>query len=223
MKKNIILLCMGFISFCYTEDVFTNQILKNGINYYLEQVIPSYHGGTFDKRMTGKELIAYNIQTRGPRGGIGYVMDTQNLIFDFYYLINHRMQNVQGIMIASEEKNDYLYEYWIFNIDDGGIPYNYAYFYLTKAETKESKREIINISKKYMELYTLENGTILDLTIHNMVIVYQVMPQCRFESFSGTKYENVIVSKRTGKKPYLRKMNFFEILYYRWIKKKVKR
>lgn len=221
MKKISVLLCFLILSFSYAEEVNMNPILKKGMERYFERIIPSFYKGTFNERdeymSMARECAVY---MQGSDGGLDFFMETKQLCFDFYYIVgDHKRQDEQVINVVSKEINNQLYEYWIVKMSDHGTPYNYAYFYLTKTDSLESKREIISISKKYQGSYILENGTIFDLTIPTVELIYAMKPQLKLESFKDTIYENKIVVWRTGKQPYLRNMNFLERLYYKSLKK----
>lgn len=224
MKKIVFTLCLCLTSFCYTEEFVMHEILKNGIEYYFEQIIPTFYAGTFNERKERNTMHQdYKIGMQGAGGGLHFFMETENLIIDFYYRIEGKRQDFQAALITAEWVDKNLYEYWIFKMSDHGTPYNYAYFYITKAESKESKREILNISRKYVDSYVLETGKILDFTIYNPALLYSIKPQLKLYSFAGTKYENAIVTWRSGKDPYIRKMNCFEWFYYNCLLKKSKR
>lgn len=218
MKKFLFISYFIILALCFSEQPKMNPILSNAMNRYFTDLIPKYYQG---QRDFDDERVSMSIKNNFYMTGSGMhmFMDSNALIFNFYYLIEHRKQSVQVIMITSEMINNHLYEYWIVQLSDHGIPYNYSYFYLTLTDSKESKREILNISKKYIDSYTVENGQIIDLTVQNLAIMYQIEPQEILESFAGTKYENTIVVWKTGEKPYLRKMNIFEKIYYKNLKK----
>lgn len=218
MKKFLFISYFIILALCFSEQPKMNPILSNAMNRYFTDLIPKYYQG---QRDFDDERVSMSIKNNFYMTGSGMhmFMDSNALIFNFYYLIEHRKQSVQVIMITSEMINNHLYEYWIVQLSDHGIPYNYSYFYLTLTDSKESKREILNVSKKYIDSYTVENGQIIDLTVQNLAIMYQIEPQEILESFAGTKYENTIVVWKTGEKPYLRKMNIFEKIYYKNLKK----
>ena len=162
----------------------------------------------------------YDVAMQG--NGFSIMRGTEDLIFNFYYLINHDRQNVQGILLTRIEKENKIYEYWIFALSDRGTPYRYAYFYLTETQALTAKRKIIDISKKYKERYVIDDAEILDLTVKNLITLYQVEPWEQLESFAGTKYENIVVKWKNGI-PYQRTMNIFEMIYYKWIQKTTSR
>lgn len=203
--------------FCYTEPIQMNEKLKNAAQYYFTSLIPLYYQG---KRDFSDEMNIihreYNVGMQG--NGFSVIKNSNSLLFNFYYLINHDRQDVQGILLASEEYDGNLYEYWIFQMSDRGTPYNYAFFYLTRSSSIISQREVIDVSKKYKEKYILALGKELDLSIKNLTTLYQSEPWDKLESFSGTKYENMIV-KWKGGIPFCRRMNFIERLYFRFLKK----
>ena len=220
--KKIFVLILIFIFLCmsiFAEELNMNQNLESGMEYILTEVIPKYYNGQRAFKEERDFLFReYMIMIQGEENFFDEMRGTEDLIFSFFYFQDSVRQIAQVIMITSEEYENELYEYWIVKISDNGTPYNYAYFYLTKAESKTSEREIINISKKYRELYTLQNGVELDLTFRNLISLYQSAPELKLESFKDTKYENMIVKWKKDE-PYLRKMNIFEILYYRLLPK----
>ena len=217
--KKLFFVCFIFFSIqCFGEELNMNINLEKAMNYCFTELIPKYYNGQkdFDK----ERKILYTKFLVGLQGDTIFheIQGTQDLIFNFYYLINHDKQICQCIKISSLMKNSNLYEYWILNISDRGIPYNYSYFYITKSESNFSKREIIDVSKKYNESYKFENGIDLSFPINNLITLYQVEPWLHMDSFKGTKYANMIVSwKKTI--PYLRKMTVFEFLFYKFKKK----
>lgn len=216
MKKNIISLFLIFFNCCFAEENI-NPIVKNVMIYYLEELIPQYYSGKED--FSEEMHIMHRKYNAGMQGnGFSKIGDKEDIIFFFYYLINHDRQNVQVLRAASNVVENVLYEYWVVSRTDTGTPYDYAYFYLTKADSKQARRTIINISKKYKEFYKLENGITLDLSIENLLILYEVEPELQLESFRNTKYENIIVKWRKNM-PYLKKMNILEKLYYENLEK----
>lgn len=220
--KNIfvlILIILGLKNGCYAEDIKMDKKLQDGMNYYFEKLIPMYYKGqTFEKerhlviRSCGVHMTGTNEDAITTEKG------TNDLVFTFYYIQDGVRQICQGVTLASENYNGQIYEYWIVKISDNGIPYNYAYFYLTKCDSKTSKRSVIDISKKYQEKYRVAEDKEIDLSIRNLITIYSAAPWKKLESFKGTKYENMIVKWKKDI-PYLRKMNIFEKIYYKNIKK----
>lgn len=219
--KKIFVLILIFIFLCmniFAEELNMNPNLESGMEYILTEVIPKYYNGQLD--IVEERNFMHRKYFVGLQGSSIFSMmpGTEDLIFNFYFLINHDKQSCQCLMLFSEINDNELYEYWIVKIADRGIPYNYGYFYLTKANSKTVRREVIDVSKKYKETFVLKNGKVLNLTIKNMATIYQMHPEEKLESFKGTKYENMIVKWKKDE-PYLRKMNIFEILYYRLLPK----
>ena len=221
MKKLLFFMCINFIGICYGEVVNMNKKLANVIPYYFEKLIPRYYRGREDfSREMHLMHMNYDVGMQGK--GFSIMRGTEDLIFNFYYLINHDKQNVQGILLTRIEKENKIYEYWIFALSDRGTPYRYAYFYLTETQSLTAKRKIIDISKKYKERYVIGDNEVLDLTVKNLITLYQVEPWEQLESFAGTKYENIVVKWKNGM-PYQRTMNIFEMIYYKWIQKTTSR
>ena len=221
MKKLLFFMCINFIGICYGEVVNMNKKLANVIPYYFEKLIPRYYRGREDfSREMHLMHMNYDVGMQG--NGFSIMRGTEDLIFNFYYLINHDKQNVQGILLTRIEKENKIYEYWIFALSDRGTPYRYAYFYLTETQSLTAKRKIIDISKKYKERYVIGDNEVLDLTVKNLITLYQVEPWEQLESFAGTKYENIVVKWKNGM-PYQRTMNIFEMIYYKWIQKTTSR
>ena len=217
MKKLLFFMCINFIGICYGEVVNMNKKLANVIPYYFEKLIPRYYRGREDfSREMYLMHMNYDVGMQG--NGFSIMEDTEDLIFDFYYLINQDRQNVQGILLTRIEKENKIYEYWIFALSDRGTPYRYAYFYLTETQSLTAKRKIIDISKKYKERYVIDDAETLDLTVKNLITLYQLGPWKKLESFTGTKYENIVVKWKNGV-PYQRTMNIFEMIYYKWLQK----
>jgi hypothetical protein len=221
MKKVfiLILIILGIKNGCYAEEIKMDKKLQDGMNYYFEKLIPMYYKGqTFEKernlliRNCGVHMTGTNEDT------IHTVKGTNDIVFNFYYIQDRVRQLVQTVMLTSESYNGEIYEYWIVKLSDNGTPYNYAYFYLTKCDSITSKRCIVGISTKYQELYELKSGKIFNLTINNLITLYKIAPWLKLESFKDTKYENMIVKWKKDI-PYLRKMNIFEKIYYKNIKK----
>ena len=218
MKRFLFIVFIFLSTKCFGEELNMNINLENAMNYCITELIPKYYNG--QKDFDEERNILYTKFLVGLQGDTVFheIQGTEDLIFNFYYLINHDKQICQCIKISSLMKDSKLYEYWILNISDRGVPYKYAYFYITKSESKYSKREIIDISIKYKESYRYMDGIDLLFPINNLITLYQVEPWIHMDSFKGTKYENMIVSWKKDT-PYLRKMNLFEILYYRLLKK----
>ena len=197
MKKLLFFMCINFIGICYGEVVNMNKKLANVIPYYFEKLIPRYYRGREDfSREMHLMHMNYDVGMQG--NGFSIMRGTEDLIFNFYYLINHDKQNVQGILLTRIEKENKIYEYWIFALSDRGTPYRYAYFYLTETQSLTAKRKIIDISKKYKERYVIGDNEVLDLTVKNLITLYQVEPWEQLESFAGTKYENIVVKWKNG-------------------------
>lgn len=217
MKKLLFFMCINFIGICYGEVVNMNKKLANVIPYYFEKLIPRYYRGREDfSREMHFMYMNYDVGMQG--NGFSIMRGTEDLIFNFYYLINQDRQNVQGILLTRIEKENKIYEYWIFALSDRGTPYRYAYFYLTETQSLTARRKIIDISKKYKERYVIDDAETLDLTVKNLITLYQVEPWEQLESFAGTKYENIVVKWKNGV-PYQRTMNIFEMIYYKWLQK----
>ena len=219
--KKIFVLILIFIFLCmsiFAEELNMNPNLESGMEYILSEVIPKYYNGQLD--IVEERNFMHRKYFVGLQGNPFFSMmrGTEDLIFNFYFLINHDYQSCQCIMLTDETVGNELYEYWIVNISNRTTPYNFAYFYLTKAESKSSTREIVDVSKKYRASYLLQGGTELDLSVRNLITLYQAEPWYSIESFKDTKYENMIVKWKKDE-PYLRKMNIFEILYYRLLPK----
>lgn len=221
MKKVfvLILIILGIKNGCYTKEIKMDKKLKDGMSYYFEILIPMYYKGqTFEKE---RKLLILNhgvYMTGTDEGAINSLADTNDTVFNFYYIQDKVRQLVQVVQIASKEYGNEIYEYWHVGLSDNGTPYNYAYFYLTKCSYKTSKREVLDISKEYQEKYQVSEGKFIDLSIKNLITIYATTPWLELESFNGTKYENMIVKWRKNT-PYLRKMNIFEKIYYRNLKK----
>lgn len=221
MKKYfwIILLFLSAENNIFSEENM-HPILKNTMEYYFEELIPKYYKGQEDFSEES-HIMAMEISSHMQGNGFSEIINTDNLVFDFYYLINHSRQDVQVLLISREKYKKNFYEYWIVKISDHGTPYNYAFFYLTKTKSKESKREVIEISKKYKDCYIFEDDSVLDLSFKNMITLYVAKPELKIESFKDTKYENKIVKWRNNQ-PYLKDMNFWERIYYKNKKKSTK-
>ena len=221
IKKIVFFVYVSCIGICYGEAVSMNKKLANVIPYYFEKLIPRYYRGRkdFSREMY---LIHMNYDVGMQGNGFSIMRGTEDLIFNFYYLINHDRQNVQGILLTRIKKENTIYEYWIFALSDRGTPYRYAYFYLTETQSLETSRKIIDISKKYKERYVIGDNEVLDLTVKNLITLYQLGPWKKLDSFAGTKYENIVVKWKNGM-PYQRTMNIFEMIYYKWLQKTTSR
>lgn len=196
-----------------------NYQLENAMAFILTDIIPKHYCGQVSFKDERDFLYKqYFVGILGGDSFIDKMPGTDNLIFVFYFLIDHDFQSCQCLMIADGIIDNELYEYWCLDMADRTWPYNYSYFYLTKAKNKNAKREILDISKKYQETYSLKNGESLDLSIKDLPTLYTVAPWESLESFKGTKYENKIVKWKKDV-PYLKKMNMFEKLFYKYQKK----
>lgn len=220
MKKHILLLFFIFSQshILIAQEQKMNLILENAVTYYMKDLIPKFYNGQEDfSEEMGICHMEYNFGMQG--NGFSFMRGTKNIVFHFYYILpKHRKQTIQGLLLTSENINNKLYEYWIFNMHDHGIPYNYAFFYLTCAESLQSKRKIIDISTHYTNSYKLPTGENLNLKINELIVLYQASPWIPIESFENTIYENKIVKWRKNI-PYLKNMNIFEKLYYKNLKK----
>lgn len=212
----VLLFC--FISIMFSEELNINPKLKDAIESYFITAIPMYYQGeTFEK--IRNSVSTNNFHMLGSDKDLFTLMrGTDSLIFDFYYLIEHKRQDVQAILLSRQLEEKKYYEYWIFKISDAGKPYNYAYFFLTETDNLVNERTIISESKIYMNEYKITDNIILNLEIKELIVLYQSKPWLKLESFKNTIYENKIV-KWKGDVPYLRNMNLFEKLYYKSLKK----
>ena len=217
MKKFFIFTTLLIGSLCYSEELKMNQELRDGMNYYFEKLIPSYYAGNLDTREEKNNIVRKcHMYIYG--SDCFSDLNKNGLLFNFYYLINHDYQSGQGIQLTKIEYEGIIYEYWIINLCDRTLYYDYSYFYLTKTTSLTEPRTILDLSTKYMDSYKINDSKEIDLTVYNNTVLYQAEFWCRLQSFKGTKYENMIVSWKKDT-PYLRKMNLFEILYYRLLKK----
>ena len=215
MRRNVIIFFLFLCISCYGSAIEMNDKLESGMNYILSDLVPKYYNGQTSFEEERKKCSDILLGT----DDIFHTMPwSENLIYNFYFLIDHDFQSCQCLMIADGIIDNELYEYWCLDMADRTWPYNYSYFYLTKAKNKNAKREILDISKKYQETYSLKNGESLDLSINDLPPLYTVAPWESLESFKGTKYENKIVKWKKDV-PYLRKMNMFEKLFYKYQKK----
>ena len=175
--KKIFVLILIFIFLCmsiFAEELNMNPNLESGMEYILTEVIPKYYNGQRAFKEERDFLFReYMIMIQGEENFFDEMRGTEDLIFNFYFLINHDYQSCQCIMLTEERVGNELYEYWIVNISNRTTPYNFAYFYLTKAESKSSTREIVDVSKKYRASYLLQGGTELDLSVRNLITLYQ--------------------------------------------------
>lgn len=221
MKRKILLLIVFVCLECFGEDIKMDVKIEKGINYYFSEIIPKYYQGQKEFNKEKKILTEkFGLYMMG-QVGLSVVGDTDNLITNFYYLVNNKRQDHQVIKITEQNVNEKLYEYWIMNMSDHGTPYDYSYFYLTEAESKQGERAIIDCSKQYKETYIISDDEILDLSFNNIIVLYQSTPWLSRQSFKGTRYEDKIV-KWKGDTPSLRSMNIFEKMYFKNLNKSKK-
>lgn len=217
MKRKFFLICILLSLFCYTEAMDMNDRVESVMNDCFMELIPHYYNGQEDFSKEKKEMyLKYGVSLLGDI--FSEFTEGNSLIFNFYYRLDEKRQDHQVIKITEYNVNGKLYEYWIMNMSDHGIPYNYSNFYLTEAESLQGERTIIDCSKHYNDTYKLTDDKILDLTFNNLVVLYQAEPWLSRQSFKGTKYEDIIV-KWKGDTPYLRKMNLFEKIYFTSLRK----
>ncbi|MCF0124570.1 MAG: hypothetical protein HUJ68_02230 [Clostridia bacterium] len=168
-----------------------NKVLESGMNHYLEVLIPKYYDGEKEFSRERYEIpLGVHMQGKYP---FHEMRGTDDLIFNFYFLIEHKKQSVQVIRFKSFIIKGSLYEYWVVNFSDHGTPYNYSYFYLTVAENKKSPRQILDISTQYKDSILINGETEVDMEVPNLISLYQATPELCLESYKNTRYENMIV------------------------------
>ena len=195
-----------------------DSLLIEGINHYFMTLIPKYYKGQedFTKDM---QTMPLGVHMQG--NGFSEIKGTKDLLFNFYFLIDHDRQDIQVIRFMKDSINDKIYEYWVVKMSDIGTPYRYSYFYLTETDSITSPRKILDVDKYYKDKIIVNENVEIDLTVPNLISLYQAKPWIRSESYKNTRYENVIVKWSNGK-PFLKKMNFFEKFYYGKLKKSAK-
>lgn len=200
------------------QQIYSQVKLEDGMKYYFNKLVPEYYNGVqnFYDKESEYLLKKFGIHMQGD--GFSSIKDTNSISFEFYLLIEHEKQDIQVVKLAENSIENILYEYWMLRISDGGIPYDYGIFYVTKTDSLVSSREIIIRTKYYQEFFILNDEKRIDFSSINLSVLYQIKPWIELESFKKTKYEGIIIKWKKSI-PYIRNQNFFEKLFFKRLKK----
>ncbi len=127
---------------CFAEDFHVDESLLNGIDHYFNELIPKYYNGQED---FSTEMNEFPLGIYMQGNGFSEVEGTKDLVFDFYYLVDNKRQDIQVIQFGKQIIGKTIYEYWHIGLTKLGIDFNYAYFVLTETECENSERKIIKI------------------------------------------------------------------------------
>ena len=213
--KKIVYLLLLITSMCYAKNYKMDCLLTEGMNHYFVTLIPKYYKGQkdFTKDM---QTMPFGVHMQG--NGFSEIKGTNDLLFNFYFLIGHDRQDIQVIRFMKNSINGKIYEYWVVKMSDIGAPYRYSYFYLTETESITSPRKILDVDKYYKDKIIVNENIEIDLSVPNLITLYQAKPWIRSESYKNTRYDRLIVCWK-NETPFLRKMNLIEKIYYNNIRK----
>ena len=96
--KKIFVLFLIFIFLCmniFAEELNMNPNLESGMEYILTEVIPKYYNGQLD--IVEERNFMHRKYFVGLQGNpfFSMIRGTEDLIFNFYFLINHDYQSCQ--------------------------------------------------------------------------------------------------------------------------------